>query len=162
MLFYIVNTRSSALKGMYASYYRDERLPVLTSPESQQRFLKTHVKPLQEPSQPVFFERTPFELALMVDYLEAKGLDSLSFDPLPESDWHETGIIPYSIPFIYYRRAIEAIRPEFEKLDAEAKARVCQPSHLYTAPFVRWRKADAEYIATDLRARIEEWSECDE
>jgi hypothetical protein len=157
MLFYVVNTESSALKRMYHSYYLGGELPVLTSPESSQRFLKAYAKPLQKSNQPIYFERTPFELALMVDYLEAKDLESLCFDPLPESDWGKTGIITGSIPFIYYRRAIEAIRPDFEKLDAEAMAQFCRPSHLHEEPFVRWRRARAEDIAADLRSRIEEW-----
>jgi hypothetical protein len=156
VLFYVVNTESNALKRMYHSYYQGGRLPVLTSPESSQRFRKAYAKPLQKANQPVYLKRTPFELALMTEYLEAKDLDSLYFDPLP--DWREWGIITGSIPFIYYRRAIEAIRPEFEKLDAEAMAQFCRPSHLHEEPFVRWRKAGAEDIAADLRARIEEWT----
>lgn len=159
MLFYVVNTESNALKRMYHSYYGDGRLPVLTSPESSQRFRKAYARPLQKANQPVYLERTPFELALMTEYLEAKDLESLYFDPLP--DWREWGIITASIPFIYYRRAIEAIRPEFEKLDAEALDEFCRPSHLRKVPFVRWPAAHIDEIAADLRAQIEELIDCE-
>lgn len=61
-----------------------------------------------------------------------------------------------------YCKAIEAIRPEFEKLSAEAVDRFFQESHLNKEPYVRWPNASADDIAADLLARIEEWTECDQ
>jgi hypothetical protein len=59
-----------------------------------------------------------------------------------------------------YRKAIEEIRPQFEKLDAEARAQFCRASHLEKEPFVRWPETRAEDKVADLHARIEELIDC--
>jgi hypothetical protein len=110
----------------------------------------------------VGFQQTdPFELSEILGYLEAHGLKYLLFDPPPAPDG-EVWVIGSPIPVGEYRNAIEEIRPLFEKLGAEAKARFCRPSHLENEPFVRWPNARAETIAADLRARIEELLDCDD
>src|SRR5215208_504131 len=102
-----------------------------------------------------FEEKDPFELSEMVGLLEQTGLKFLVFDPPADTDG-ELRIVGRPIPVGEYRSAIEGIEPEFERLSPEAVEEFRRPSHLERWPFVRWPDADAEDIAADLHARIEE------
>jgi hypothetical protein len=135
--------------------YEGSMLPVFTSPESFASALKACASASQEYENLGFEITDPFELSEMLGRLEEHGLRSLLFDPPPAPDGR-LWIIGSPIPVSEYRKAIEEIRPEFEKLSAEAMDEFCRASHLVEEPFVRWPDASMGVLAADLRARIEE------
>jgi len=159
LLYFVANAVTSEPDGrriVQCTYYGDNLLPVFTSPESLWCFLEASAAKMQEPDHRVCVVNNPFELAELVGSFEANGLEFLFFDPLssPDGDLWTWG---NPIPASEYRASIEEIRPQFEKLGAEAVAQFCRPSHLEAEPFVRWRTTRVEEIASDLRARMEEW-----
>jgi hypothetical protein len=164
VLFYLVSdaltNEPDRRRFVHCFSYGDNVMPVFTSPESVWYFLKVSAAKVQEPDQRVCLIKNPFDLVELLAALEANGLKSLFFDPIPDPDGN---LLTWGDPILVgeYCSSIEQIRPEFEKLGEVALAQFCRHSHLQEEPFVRWREASADRIAADLRAEIEEWIDCD-
>jgi hypothetical protein len=152
-----IDKTSGELVAGYPTYwYQGDRcLPVFTSPESLFGGLKACASTSPEADYVGHVETDPIDLVEIVGALEAYGLKSLVFDP-PMAPDGKVWNIGASIPVGEYRKAIEEIRPAFERLSAEAVEKFCEISHLEKEPFVRWPRADAEAIAADLLAQIAE------
>ena len=165
MLMQLIQVEESGYNGKPGTvghpFYDGGTLPVYTSPDSLLKGMKAYARLLEESDKIGFCIIDPFELADMAEDYQAYGLRHLVFDPPPAPEG-EIWIVGDRIPVRAYCKAIEAIRPEFEKLSADAVDRFFQESHLNEEPYVRWPNASADDIAADLLARIEEWTECDQ
>jgi hypothetical protein len=126
---------------------------VYTSPLSLAHGLKACAWASPEIEYLGFTEVDPFVLSEMLGIMAQEGLESLLFDP-PADVEGKVELAGRAVPVGEYLDAIEGIGPEFEKLGPEAVREFRRPSHLERWPFVRW--PDAEAIAADLRARIQE------
>ena len=162
MLFQLVRAdkfdeaRGRLVEGYPTYWYQGDRcLPVFTSPESLDGGLNACASTSPEAEFIGLMKLDPFALVEIAGALEAYGLKYLVFDP-PIAPDGKVSNLGSSIPVGEYRKAIEEIRPAFERLSAEAVEKFCEISHLEKEPFVRWPRADAKAIAADLLAQIAE------
>jgi hypothetical protein len=151
------NSRPQPSTAVAVIIYDEDVLPVFSSRESTQDFIRTHHS-VEEPTLPTPFEIDPIKLAVMVGGPQHRHL-SMIFNPVAASQGRWTSAKkPMSVSA--YRRYVMELARGVKKLFAEGRKNL-EGSGL--SPEKRedlladWGILQAEKVATDVRARVGEW-----
>ena len=135
----------------------DDVLPVFSSREFAQDFIKTHHS-AEEPTLPKPFEIDPITLAVMVGGPQHRHL-SIVFDPVAASPGRWTSARKPMSVNAYCRYIMELVHG-VKQLSAEGRERlgdqVSNPEEREKLVAV-WAGLQAEKVAADARARVGEW-----
>jgi hypothetical protein len=151
------NSRPQPSTAVAVIVYDDDVLPVFSSRDFAQDFIKTHHS-AEEPTSPMPFEIDPIKLAVMVGGPQHRRL-SMVFDPVAASAGRWTSAKkPMSVSA--YRRYILELARGVKKLFAEGRKNLegsgLNPEKREELLAV-WGILQAEKVATDARARVGEW-----